>query len=161
MKGAVAAAVLSAIPKPSEAFLGRGGGIISSGLPSQPVPAAAFGFNTLTFWDDFLSLSTIDVNNTLNPGYNWYVKNIENRVQSAASCAINTSSILTFTPDSTASPGGGWLCTPGYTGVTGSRKVGQTIAATGGYFEISMGFNPLSLGTGWWPAFGWTTLQES
>lgn len=36
------------------------------------MPLAAWGISSVTFLDDFNSISTIDVNNTLAPGYNWY-----------------------------------------------------------------------------------------
>ena len=38
-----------------------------------PAPAAAVGMNTLTFSDDFSTLSTIDLNGTGKMGYKWYV----------------------------------------------------------------------------------------
>lgn len=36
------------------------------------MPAAAWGINNNIFFDDFLSSSTIDLNNTKAPGFNWY-----------------------------------------------------------------------------------------
>lgn len=40
-----------------------------------PGPAQTWGYKTRTFFDDFTSLSTIDVNNTGGAGFNWYVRN--------------------------------------------------------------------------------------
>jgi hypothetical protein len=57
------------IIEPAHARVLRGSGIALS----PPSPAAAVGYNRLAFYDDFLSLSTIDVNNTGNAGFNWYV----------------------------------------------------------------------------------------
>jgi hypothetical protein len=39
-----------------------------------PAPAATWGLTSEKFHDNFTSLSTIDVNNTGNAGYNWYVQ---------------------------------------------------------------------------------------
>lgn len=53
-------------------------GIVSCAAPFTPTPhpdAAAFGFKTLTFFDDFNSSSTIDLSNTGAPGFNWYLQN--------------------------------------------------------------------------------------
>jgi hypothetical protein len=50
----------------------------SSGLyfwKSTLLPPAAWGLNNVTFFDDFTSLSTIDVNDTRVPGFKWYVHN--------------------------------------------------------------------------------------
>jgi hypothetical protein len=42
---------------------------------STVLPPAAWGINNVTFFDDFTSLSTIDVNDTRAPGFNWYIHN--------------------------------------------------------------------------------------
>lgn len=39
---------------------------------AAPPPAAAAGYNSLTFSDDFDSLSTIELTTNNRPGYNWY-----------------------------------------------------------------------------------------
>lgn len=39
---------------------------------AAPPPAAAVGYNSLTFSDDFDSLSTIELTTNNRPGYNWY-----------------------------------------------------------------------------------------
>lgn len=40
------------------------------------LPRAVWDMNNRVFHDDFTDLSTIDVNNTLAPGFNWYVNNL-------------------------------------------------------------------------------------
>lgn len=46
--------------------------------PSALIPsfAAAYGITQTLLSEDFSSISTIDVNNTLAPGFNWYLNNI-------------------------------------------------------------------------------------
>ena len=116
----------------------------------RPSPASHHGFNRLTFSDDFLSLDTIDVKNTLAPGYQWYMANAmipqdspdgnmrSGVVQSPSSVSVGNS-VLTFVPSAKS---GGWLTNVGYKGVSAHRAVGTPIAATGGYFECRMAFNP-------------------
>jgi len=90
-------------------------------LPSQPAVASSWGYNALTFWDDFLTTGTIDVNNTCQPGYNWYVQST--------------------LPQSASNPGG-------YVGPTGSRLVGRTFKG-GMYAEARLNFNPTKY-FDWW-----------
>jgi hypothetical protein len=45
------------------------------GPDTAPAPAAARGYTCEIFWDDFTSISTVDVNNTKAPGFKWYVNN--------------------------------------------------------------------------------------
>ena len=116
----------------------------------QPHPAAKYGFHRLTFSDDFLSPNTIDVKNTLAPGYKWYMANAmipqdspdgnlhTGVVQSPASVSV-ANSILTFVPSAKS---GGWLTNVGYKGASAPRTVGTPIAATGGYFECRTSFDP-------------------
>jgi hypothetical protein len=40
---------------------------------STCLPPAAWGLSTVTFFDDFTTLNTIDLSNTQAPGFNWYV----------------------------------------------------------------------------------------
>ncbi len=115
-----------------------------------PAPAAKYGFHRLVFSDDFLSPDTIDVNNTLAPGFQWYMANAMipqdspdgNRhagvVQSRSSVSV-ADSVLTFIPSAKS---GGWLTNVGYKGASAPRTVGTPIAAAGGYFECRMAFDP-------------------
>lgn len=52
---------------------------------SPPSQATAFGLTTLTFDDDFLSTSTIDLSNTGSPGFNWYLKQAWPNIPTSAS----------------------------------------------------------------------------
>lgn len=140
--------------------------------PVQPPIAAANGFNTNTVWDDFNDLSTIDVNNTLRPGYNWYMANTmipqdssdgtqaAGVIQAPSSVSVNAS-VLKFNPSASS---GGWLARTGYTGNTLPRYVGSPIAASGGYFECKMAFDGSLSGGGsfpiqYWPAFWMIDIQ--
>jgi hypothetical protein len=150
---AASTVLASALPGEARAFYGFGDGGEVARLHQdriQPPPAAKYGFNRLTFSDDFLSPDTIDVNNTLAPGYHWYMANAmipqdspdgnmhTGVVQSPSSVSI-ANSILTFVPSAKS---GGWLTNVGYKGVLAPRTVGTPIAATGGYFECRMSFDP-------------------
>jgi len=51
-------------------------GVSGSGInvwKTSFLPQRAWGINNVIFFDDFTSMSTIDINNTLQPGFNWYV----------------------------------------------------------------------------------------
>ena len=120
-------------------------------LPTQPAPAATYGYNTLKLWDDFTSLSTIDVNNTLAPGFNWYIQNSQGKTYTQApGCCKVDGTILTFTPKTNL---GGWLCTCGWTGISPNYTVGNAIAPTGAYFEARMSSAGRDTNGPWWPAF--------
>lgn len=150
---AASTVLASALPGAAKAFYGFGGNGEAARLNQgriQPPPATKYGFNRLTFSDDFHSLDTIDVNNTLVPGYTWYMANAmipqdspdgnihTGVVQSPSSVSV-ANSILTFIPSAKS---GGWLTNVGYKGVSAPRTVGIPIAATGGYFECRMSFDP-------------------
>lgn len=44
------------------------------GPDPAPAPAVAHGLTCEVFWDDFTSSSTVDLNNTGNPGFKWYLQ---------------------------------------------------------------------------------------
>ncbi len=150
---AASTVLASALQGEARAFYGFGDGGEVARLHRDripPSPAAKYGFHRLTFSDDFLSLDTIDVKNTLTPGYTWYMANAmipqdspdgnmhTGVIQSPSSVSI-ANSILTFVPSAKS---GGWLTNVGYKGVSAPRTVGTPIAATGGYFECRMSFDP-------------------
>lgn len=167
--GGLAPALL--LPRRVDAGFLRGSAAypVTPPLPSVPAVAAGAGFNTLAFWDGFDSIHTIDVNNTLQPGFNWYLTNTiipqdnpdgtqaAGTTQAPSSIGISNS-VLSFTP---SQPSGGWLTNTGYTGTGGARYVGTPIAAAGGYFECKMAFDPFFTNPGpkfdypnnFWPAF--------
>ena len=45
------------------------------GKPHIPAQAVALNFTNAGFFDEFNTINTIDVNNTLAPGFHWYTKN--------------------------------------------------------------------------------------
>lgn len=158
------AAALSMFFDGTKVDFGNGGGIKEANpsitYPSQPAIAHTWGYNTLALWDDFTSLSTIDINNTLNPGYNWYTSLRAGAGNPAVAFTLNAASlsvcnsILTINPDAGLS-GGGYLFQTGYTGSTGSRLVGSSIGPNGAYWECRMSFDPSFAQSGLpaWPAF--------
>lgn len=111
------------------------GGAINS---AQPPVAKMWGFNTNTFFDDFLSLNTIDIHNTFNPGFNWYVTEIPNtfppygNTQSPGAFSVNNS-ILTFT----SSYPTGTIGTAAYQSHSVTAFPG-TLFSGAGYFEASI-----------------------
>src|ERR1700722_218346 len=60
-----------------------------------PSFVSAAGFNTVTFFDDFTSASTIDTSNTGAPGKNWY---LQNTFPNALSNASGWADIYTASP---------------------------------------------------------------
>jgi len=108
-----------------------------SALRINPVPfgaaaadVTAAGFTKLALYDDFTDTSGIDVNNTLKPGYRFYVTSPSSSCSPQAFAASN--SILTF--DNTITGVGGSIITQGYT-ATPPYTVGQSYGG-GGYYEI-------------------------
>jgi hypothetical protein len=165
IKGAAAMAAMAALPPAATAIGNFGNGstaAAASSGPAQPAAARSAGFNKLTFYDDFTSLSTIDVNNTLQPGFNWYVQWPETFNSSLPltiwppSCFSISGSVLTFSPTDQISGGsktGGELVSAAFLG-TGPQYVGNLIKPTGFYAEsyIQFGTSP-GLSNNWFPAF--------
>lgn len=56
------------------AFAKGGGGTQPICTATAPAQAAAFGFNTVKYCETFATNQGIDTNNTLNPGFNWYIQ---------------------------------------------------------------------------------------
>lgn len=59
-------------------------GFTPQGPPPTPSFVQALGYTTLSFFDDFNSLSTIDASDTGNLGYNWYTHNAWPNFQNAS-----------------------------------------------------------------------------
>ena len=101
------------------------------------MPTAVYAMNTVAMFDDFTSLSSIDVNGTLAPGFKWYSKQSWNPFAptsgtfflAANKYNINTPSILTIGPDNVA---------PGF--AISLASAAQLNSAAGTY-----------VGTGWQP----------
>lgn len=123
----------------------RAGASLLSGAaspPSQPWPAYKYGFNRNVFYEDFNNLNGIDVNNTLAPGFNFYVQTNVNAPNNAAkvvpSSAFSVSnSILTFTPPSGVS---GDIGTAAYQSPSQAATPG-TVFNGAGYFEARIRVN--------------------
>lgn len=152
----LAGAALAAMPKSAEAFFMKGGEAhtVLHPNPPQPSPAATWGFGNLSFFDDFASSSTIDVNNTLAPGFNWYARYLQtNSITTVIpSSGIQVSgSVLTLTPPST----GGWLTTMGCSGNRPNVSLVGTPQQTSGgaYYQCRMAFDSSLKNNPWWPAF--------
>lgn len=134
---------LAAMPKVAKAFGAFAGSSFVGGSPTQPTLASVNGFNTCTFFDDFDSVNTIDVNNSLQPGYKWYVTDQivsgVPRTMAAGnfSCA---NSVLTMNPSGI----GGWMVTRGFAGTVGQTNlVGQSFN-NGWYSEVSLALSTLT-----------------
>ena len=124
----------------------------------QPAPAAAQNFNCLRIYDNFRSLSTIDVNNTQTGLYTWRT----------ATDAIGNNHMVST--DISLAPGGGVTIRdtpntlfPGLFSAFSPNNDGVMVGKTfpnGGYFEASMAFDvtkALAACTGSsWPAFVFT-----
>lgn len=163
--GAVALAAMPKLTKAAALPLRGAANPLNTPLaPPQPTPANTWGYNTLSFWDDFLSPSTIDLNNTLSPtGYNWYVQQYDFQANQASvqppSAFSVAGSILTFSPITNhGNPAtGGAISTAGYVTSPSKSYVGNTINPNGAYFECRMAFNPAlcqgSTAIQLWPAF--------
>lgn len=112
--------------------------------PAVPGAAAAAGFKTLTFDDEFNSLSTIDVNATEAPGFNWYTDLPYGGHGSSAAYSISNG-VLTITPTTNTGNGNIYSYSP-------SGNTGHTFQYA--YFEARMRFNPnLGTSSSGWPAF--------
>lgn len=103
-----------------------------------PPPASAVGYNSRVFFDDFDSLSTIDLTQSLAPTFNWYITPFTPFLGSAVSAADPSwfsvaGSVLTVS-DNHTTLGGFELSTHGYLGTSAPRSVGPTPLFTGGLY---------------------------
>jgi hypothetical protein len=95
-----------------------------SGGLQIPSYAAQYGINSLLFSDDFMDDTKIDKNNTLAPGFNWYISNVPSRAgvtittpPVSSSMYSVSNSVLTITDNpaiSLAEPGGEEFMSIGY-----------------------------------------------
>lgn len=110
-----------------------------------PEPAATAGFDRLTFCDDFDSLSSIDVNGTGAPGFNWYTKLPFSPGRTLPSAYSISDSVLTVTST-------GYTANWGLT--TRDPVTGYGRAFNFGYFEARIKFDPsLAPDSRGWPSF--------
>lgn len=145
---------------------------ISGSYRPNPNPdAVSLGYTTCTFFDDFNSITTIDVNNTGASGYNWYVKNTwPNAVSNASgwediytasptpSSSISVSnSILTLNKTSRGAISELMLQT-GYPANGGSTYLGQSFS--GGFYMEAKVSTDITLAPANWSintssSYGW------
>jgi hypothetical protein len=133
------------------------------GSPIIPPQALAWGYGTNTFLDKFKSASTIDVNNSITSGFNWYTNNAWANVGSAAWADAGA----TQASDITVANGVMTLATDrsGFseglnTAVeqTSGTSWGGTAFSGGFYWETYTQFTPQA-STGAWPA-DWSISLE-
>lgn len=127
--------------------------------PAQPAAAADAGYDTLSFWDDFSTLS-VDVNNTAADGFNWYMQQYKYGTYPTptgytlpASSASVKGSILTFYFTEAQKVPNYCLSSAGWNSERGFY--GRTLDNTGFYIEARMAYNPAlsTVGHDHFPAF--------
>lgn len=146
---------------PSQAaFISFGVNNIAIACPdSVPAPAAAFGFNTCTFYDSMQSLGTVDVNQTGLPGFNWYTQQGDKLASFTGSISGTTLTVTavqqgTLEVRQTIGSGGGLNPTPGTmitalgsgSGGTGTYTISasQTLASTNLTASLAQAPNTMS-----------------
>jgi hypothetical protein len=129
---------------------------VTSGGGLQPPPqAAAAGYTRLVFQEEFGDLSGIDVTDSRQPGFNFYIyAPFGFRRIDPANISI-ANSVMTWTGVTPAQVNGNFYSTAG---IGGSNYVG--FAPTGGaYIEASLAWDPADYHQGAVPAF-WTQSNE-
>lgn len=121
--------------------LGNGNGLPPACAATPPAQASALGLTVIHACDTLTSNQAVDVTNTMNPGYDWYISSpvISQNILPAANVS-NTSTNLYITQAAAAPTqglitNGRKLTAPYYTGavVTGSF-----------YVELDFAFNPIT-----------------
>lgn len=126
----------------SPVFQGTTGNCTASA--NAPSPAAAAGFTKTVFCDDFDSLSTIDVNTTGAPGYNWYTRLPRREGRTPQSDYSVANSVLSVTAPNTYN----------FALTSMDVQTGNGNAWTFGYFEARLSFDPNAAPkSGGWPAW--------
>ncbi len=100
---------------------------------TPPLPAVEAGYKKLVFNDDFNSISTIDVNGTEKPGYNWYVGLPFGGPDTKSSALSVSNSVLNLTN-----------CPRNYNWAISSYCIKKDFGHTFryGYFEAAIRFDP-------------------
>jgi hypothetical protein len=128
---------------------------------AAPAPAAGAGFTQNTYSSNFTA-STVDMNETLNRGYKWYIYNLYGKKASAAGVQINGDGSVTLNGDATGAEGQ-LMSVAQYPGT--NAWVGTSFGG-GGYFETVMKWSPAQVLASknqyksTWPSF-WTLPMES
>jgi hypothetical protein len=135
---------------------------------SPPSPAAAVGYNRLAFYDDFTTASTIDLSNTGNAGFNWYVDftNGRNYINGDAyppitSAACSVSSSILSLQNTAGNTGFQGICSAKFNN-DGTLQHGH-VFTNGAFFQYSFryddGLAPGSAGARSWPSFACNTFS--
>jgi hypothetical protein len=121
-----------------------------------PVPAAQYGLKTLRFYDPCTSLATVDMTNSQQPGFNWYLQNAWPSASSPGSLAgdwscltapATSSSLITYsggiiTNGNASTPRGGYIHSACYS-ASPPGYIGTAInMANACYMEVTMQFDP-------------------
>ena len=118
--------------------------------PSPPPQAVAAGYTRLAFDEEFTSTNGIDMNDTGEPGFNFYRRRPFGSVEPANFISVSKG-VLTLTSSRSSNLGLVSICRKGR-GWTGFA------ATNGAYFEASVSFDPAVRASGW-PSF-WTMAAE-
>jgi hypothetical protein len=123
-----------------------------------PSSASEVGYTQNTFSANFSS-SNVDISNSRNPGYTWYLWNLYNSHASPAAIGINSDGSVTLAGD-TVGPGGELM-----TATPAKNSAGFVGTAFGGgaYIEATFKFDPADVDRAHsktWPAF-WSLALES
>jgi hypothetical protein len=120
----------------------------------EPAAAALQGYNALVFDDEFNSTSTIDMSNSQQPGFNWYVANW------FGAPATNTNNITIS--NGVLELGGGTGEAELVSAIGNSTGgVTGTVFGAGTYFEASIQFNPAGGANATsWPAFWGESIEH-
>jgi hypothetical protein len=124
------------------------------GADPVPAPAAAHGFTSEVFCDDFTSLSTLDLANTQALGFKWYMLNFQGKVSDPADFSIVAGG-LQIQPTTNTSLDGINLQSCVFSDPANQVYIGN--AFRGGMY-INIRISAIPLGSGgelWWPA-AWT-----
>lgn len=131
--------------------VGVGGGDAGSDVgPVPPPQAVAAGFTRLAFSDEFDSSAGIDLKNTAEPGFNWYLARPFEYPPTAANALSVANGVMTI--DSDGHSNMGLLSIR----PTGAGWAGFAVSG-GAYFEASIAFDPdvRTVHPRGWPSF-WT-----
>lgn len=123
--------------------------------PPIPLAAAEAGYVSRTFFDDFSSIATVDIDETGNTGYKWYKQQFFGADLVPAGDISVANSVLTLNGSvNHTNTARCRLFTQGYLG--GTRTTQGSTFAEGAYFEARFSYDP-SLATPYprpgWPAF--------
>lgn len=122
----------------------------ASAAQTPPPQAVAAGYTRLAFSDEFATADSIDIHNTGQPGFKWYLARPFGYPPSPASTVSVADGVLTIESDNHSNMG-----------ILSTRQTGSGwdgFAVTGGaYFEASIAFDPnvQSAVPRGWPSF-WT-----